>query len=99
MIRGRLSADGAALSTRARGRWSSDGPPSIGRPRPILRSYVVLGARDDVALIGGRYGEREVREGDFLPGAGRVERIEARGDQWVVMTSEGLIAEADSPPY
>jgi len=72
---------------------------SIDRPRPILRSYVVLGARDDVALIGGRYGEREVRAGDFLPGAGRVERIEARGDQWVVMTSEGLIAESDFPPY
>jgi len=72
---------------------------SIDRPRPILRGYVVLGARDDVALIGGRYGEREVREGDFLPGAGRVERIEARGDQWVVMTSEGLIAESDFPPY
>jgi hypothetical protein len=72
---------------------------SIDRPRPILRGYVVLGARDDVALIGGRYGEREVREGDFLPGAGRVERIEARGDQWVVMTSEGLIAETDFPPY
>ena len=64
-----------------------------------MRGYVVLGARDDVALIGGRYGEREVREGDFLPGAGRVERIEARGDQWVVMTSEGLIAETDFPPY
>ena len=72
---------------------------SIDRPRPILRGYVVLGARDDVALISGRYGEREVREGDFLPGAGRVERIEARGDQWVVMTSEGLIAETDFPPY
>src|SRR6185437_15133550 len=28
---------------------------SIDRPRPILRGYVVLGARDDVALIGGRY--------------------------------------------
>jgi len=95
-------AQGAPPKPPVRPRFGAvalDQTGSIGRPRPILRSYVVLGARDDVALIGGRYGEREVREGDFLPGAGRVERIEARGDQWVVMTSEGLIAEADSPPY
>lgn len=95
-------AQGAPPKPPVRPRFGAvalDQTGSIGRPRPILRSYVVLGARDDVALIGGRYGEREVREGDFLPGAGRVERIEARGDQWVVMTSEGLIAEAESPPY
>jgi hypothetical protein len=72
---------------------------SIERPKPLLRGYVVLDARDDVALVGGRYGEREVRQGDFLPGAGRVERIELRGEGWVVMTSEGLIASADSPRY
>ena len=72
---------------------------SIERPRPLLRGYVVLDARDDVALVGGRYGEREVRQGDFLPGAGRVERIELRGEGWVVMTSQGLIASADSSPY
>ena len=72
---------------------------SIERPRPLLRGYVVLDARDDVALLGGRYGEREVRQGDFLPGAGRVERIELRGEGWVVMTSQGLIASAESSPY
>ena len=78
---------------------SMDRTSSIERPRPLLRGYVVLDARDDVALVGGRYGEREVRQGDFLPGAGRVERIELRGDGWVVMTSEGLIASADFPRY
>ena len=57
---------------------SMDRTSSIERPRPLLRGYVVLDARDDVALVGGRYGEREVRQGDFLPGAGRVERIELR---------------------
>jgi hypothetical protein len=76
-----------------------DRTSSIERPRPLLRGYVVLDARDDVALVGGRYGEREVRQGDFLPGAGRVERIELRGDGWIVMTSEGLIASADFPRY
>jgi hypothetical protein len=72
---------------------------SIERPKPVLRGYVVLDARDDVALVGGRYGEREVRQGDFLPGAGRVERIELGGAGWVVTTSAGLIASADSPRY
>jgi hypothetical protein len=72
---------------------------SIERPRPLLRGYVVLDARDDVALVGGRYGEREVRQGDFLPGAGRVERIELGGNGWVVTTSAGVIASADFPRY
>jgi hypothetical protein len=74
---------------------SMDRTSSIERPRPLLRGYVVLDARDDVALVGGRYGEREVRQGDFLPGAGRVERIELGGNGWVVTTSAGLIASAD----
>ena len=78
---------------------SMEGTGSIERPRPLLRGYIVLDARDDVALVGGRYGEREVRQGDFLPGAGRVERIELRRDGWVVTTSEGLIASADFPRY
>ncbi len=78
---------------------SMDATGSVERPRPLLRGYVVLDARDDVALVSGRYGEREVRQGDFLPGAGRVERIELSGEGWVVMTSEGLIASADLPRY
>jgi hypothetical protein len=78
---------------------SMDRTSSIERPRPLLRGYVVLDARDDVALVGGRYGEREVRLGDVLPGAGRVERIELRGGGWVVMTSDGLIASAEFPRY
>jgi hypothetical protein len=81
------------------GAISMEGTGSIERPRPLLRGYIVLDARDDVALVGGRYGAREVHQGDFLPGAGRVERIELRGDGWVVMTSEGLIASADSPRF
>jgi hypothetical protein len=76
-----------------------DRTSSIERPRPLLRGYVVLDARDDVALVGGRYGEREVRQGDFLPGAGRVERIELGGAGWVVTTSTGVIASADFPRY
>jgi hypothetical protein len=78
---------------------SMDKTSSIERSKPLLRGYVVLDARDDVALVGGRYGEREVRQGDFLPGAGRVERIELGGNGWVVTTSGGLIASADTSRY
>lgn len=78
---------------------SMDATGSIERPKPLLHGYVVLDARDDVALIGGRYGEREVRQGDFIPGAGRVERIELGGSGWVVTTSGGVIASADFPRY
>ena len=70
---------------------------SIERPRPVLRGYIVLGARDDVALVEGRYGERAVRRGDFLPGAGRVEGITRAGGSWVVLTEQGQILAADEP--
>ena len=70
---------------------------AIERPRPVLRGYIVLGARDDVALVEGRYGERAVRRGDFLPGAGRVEAITRAGGSWVVLTEQGQILAADEP--
>jgi hypothetical protein len=87
------------VSPKLNANVSMDPTGSIERPRPLLRGYIVLDARGDVALIGGRFGEQEVRRGDFLPGAGRVERIELRGGRWTVLTSEGLIASADFPPY
>ncbi|MGA8712635.1 MAG: hypothetical protein WB647_06400 [Roseiarcus sp.] len=80
------------------GNVSMETTGSIERPRPLLRRYVVLGARDDVALIEGRDGQYEVRPGDVLPGAGRVERIERAGGSWVVLTDQGLIGAAE-PPY
>jgi hypothetical protein len=70
---------------------------SIQRSRSVLQGYIVLDAQDDVALVGGRYGEREVRPGDFLPGAGRVLRIERQDHGWIVLTSQGLIAAAGPP--
>ena len=78
---------------------SMDPTGSIERPRPVLRGYVVLGAQDDVALIGGRYGERAVRPGDYLPGAGRIEKVERQGPNWVVVTEQGVITSAYAAPY
>jgi hypothetical protein len=78
---------------------SMDPTGSIDRSRQVLRGYVVLGAENDTALIGGRYGERAVRAGDYLPGAGRVERVERQGANWVVLTEQGLIASAYAAPF
>jgi hypothetical protein len=71
---------------------------SIDRPKQVLRGYVVLGAQGDIALVGGRYGERAVRPGDYLPGAGRIQRVERQGPNWVVVTEQGLIAPAYAAP-
>jgi len=86
-----------AVAPRFGANVSMETTGSIERPRPLLRRYVVLGVRDDVALIEGRDGERAVRPGDVLPGAGRVERIEPAGESWVVVTDQGLIGAAE--PY
>ena len=88
----------AAIAPKFGANVSMETTGSIERPRPLLRRYVVLGVRDDVALIEGRDGERAVRPGDVLPGAGRVERIEPAGEGWVVVTDQGLIGTAE-PPY
>ena len=64
---------------------------SIARQRPLLQAWVVRDVRNGLAMIEGRDGEREVGPGDFLPGAGRVERIERRGRDWAVVTSAGTI--------
>jgi hypothetical protein len=87
-----------ALSPKFGANVSMETTGSIERPRPLLRRYVVLGVRDDVALIEGRDGQYAVRPGDVLPGAGRIERIEREGGSWVVLTDEGLIGAAE-PPY
>jgi hypothetical protein len=86
-----------AVAPRFGANVSMETTGSIERPRPLLRRYVVLGVRDDVALIEGRDGERAVRPGDVLPGAGRVQRIEPAGESWVVVTDQGLIGAAEPP--
>ena len=62
-------------------------------PGPLLRDYSVEDVRDGVAVVDSRYGPQEVAPGDFIPGAGRVLRIEKRGGDWFVLTSRGVISE------
>ena len=72
-------------------------PPSAAGAARRLPDYAVEGVENGFAVIGSRYGEQQVAPGDFIPGAGRVLRIERRGGDWVVVTSNGVIAGA--PPY
>ena len=71
---------------------SNEPTGSIERLRPVLVGYSVLDVRDGVALLQTRDGPQEVSPGDYLPGVGRVERIEKHGKQWAVVTSLGVIA-------
>jgi len=69
-------------------------------PRPLLRDYSVEDVQGGIAVVDGRYGPQQVAPGDFIPGAGRVLRIERRGGDWVVVTSRGVIASGPVPsPY
>ncbi len=72
---------------------------SIDKSRQMLRNYWLLDVQGGYALVGGRTGPQQVGPGDFLPGAGRVLRVERRGRDWVLVTSGGLIASADQPRF
>ena len=67
-------------------------------PGPLLRDYSVENVRDGIAVVDSRYGPQEVAPGDFIPGAGRVLRMEKRGGDWFVVTSRGVIASGPAAP-
>jgi len=66
-------------------------PRSLGAARIPTYGYVLRDVREGVAVLEGRSGLREVAPGDVIPGAGRVRAIERRGQEWVVVTSIGVI--------
>jgi tetrahydromethanopterin S-methyltransferase subunit G len=59
-------------------------------PTPLLQNYSVEDVRDGIAVVDSRFGSQQVAPGDFIPGAGRVLRIERRGEDWIVLTSLGI---------
>ncbi|MGO8798839.1 MAG: hypothetical protein ACLQJL_07105 [Roseiarcus sp.] len=67
---------------------------SIAPVRPLIRGWVVREVQDGMAFVEGPYGYREISPGEYLPGAGRVERIERHGSDWQVVTSLGTINSA-----
>jgi hypothetical protein len=64
-------------------------------PKAPIQGWVLREVYDGIALVEGRGGYREVQVGEAIPGAGKVEAIEKRGRRWVVVTSQGLIAEVN----
>jgi hypothetical protein len=62
--------------------------------KPTLDGWLVRGVHDGVAWVEGRNGViHEVGLGQNIPGAGRVEAIQRRGRDWIVVTSRGVIVE------
>lgn len=66
-------------------------------PGPVLRDYSIEDVKDGIAVVDGRNGPQQVAAGDFIPGAGRVLRIEKRDGDWFVLTSRGVIASGPAP--
>lgn len=60
------------------------------RPAPY-RNFVLRDIGPGRALVEGGGRIEEVEPGDILPGGAMVERIERRGQSWVVMTDRGYI--------
>jgi hypothetical protein len=86
------------LTARAEASASDEiGKPN--NPGPLLRSYSIEAVQGGMALVDGRYGLQQVAPGDFIPGAGRVLRIERRGGDWVVVTSRGVIGSGPGRDY
>lgn len=61
--------------------------------RQVVDTYMLRDVDDGMALVEARNGRFfEVAPGMSLPGLGRVEAIERRGRQWVVLTQKGIVA-------
>ncbi|MGO9390070.1 hypothetical protein [Rhodoblastus sp.] len=66
---------------------------TVAAPAPLTpyRAFVLRDIEDGRAVVEGARGLEEVGPGDVLPGGARVERIEKRGANWVVLTDRGAI--------
>ncbi len=68
---------------------------SIERTPPRLRNFFLAEIHNGYAMIDSPAGEFAVAPGDVVPGGGRVLRIERRGRDWAVVTTQGRIVAAD----
>jgi hypothetical protein len=55
------------------------------------RAFVLRDIDNGRAVVEGAHGLQDVGPGEVLPGGARVERIERRGPDWVVLTDRGVI--------
>jgi chemotaxis protein histidine kinase CheA len=60
-----------------------------------MEGFVLRGFDHGFAVVEDPEGVEEVAPGDLIPGVGRVQRIERRAGEWVVVTDRGVIAQAE----
>jgi hypothetical protein len=58
-------------------------------------TWVVEASAEGIAVVRGRSGRFEVKEGSSLPGLGRVTAITQQGGRWVVNTTRGQVPHAN----
>ncbi|ACB94313.1 hypothetical protein [Beijerinckia indica] len=69
-------------------------PNTEDRKPTLISSWVVRDVYQGIALVEGKKGALQVARGEMIPGAGRVQSIEKRGQGWVVITNQGLVDSA-----
>ena len=83
------------LTAKAAPGVSNETTGAIDKAPQRLRRFYVAEIHNGYARIGGPGGEFVVGPGDFVPGGGRVLRIERHGREWAVVTTEGQILASD----
>ncbi|MGU3328766.1 hypothetical protein ACLBXJ_03520 [Methylobacterium mesophilicum] len=83
------SAEAKALEAKA----SEAKPKAVAAEKPpVIDGWAVRDVYDGAAILENRRRRIvEVGPGDLLPGIGRVEGVERRGREWVVVTRQGLV--------
>jgi hypothetical protein len=91
------AADVSQTGSLAEAKPAPKAPDPEPRKTP-LDGYVLRDVADGFALVEGKNGRMvEVQVGQMLAPGNRVEAIERRGRQWVVVTAKGFIAEPRWP--
>ncbi|MDE3175049.1 MAG: hypothetical protein KGM15_02945 [Pseudomonadota bacterium] len=90
-----VKATGKTDAARFPAGVSNETTGAIDRPRAVLRGLRLAEIHNGYAMIDSPEGEFAVAPGDFVPGGGRVLRIERHGRDWVVVTTRGQIAAVD----
>lgn len=69
-----------------------DGKPKAAEKPPVIEGWALRDVYEGTAILENRRRRLvEVAPGDMLPGVGRVEGVERRGREWVVVTRVGLV--------
>jgi hypothetical protein len=84
-----------ALARGSRPGQTNEALADAERMRIPVPGYILRGVDRGFALVEASDGLHQIAPGDYLPGAGRVEGIERRDGEWVVVTSEGIIDGTD----